>query len=278
MRVCISSRTFSDELSKCTEARIAKEKAKLKKRGFGGKTIQKKLTKAKLLTKKPLKLELCSGHGDWVVAQAKAESDSAHWAALELRHDRVHSIFSRAVFEGIENLCILSGNASKVLNQHFFRKSVAHIFVNFPEPPHFSGIIAAEDKNHLLQSSFFHEMHRVLENDGRLTIFSDNGPYCRTLCETLSQLTHEDNPRELLFHSIPVAKTSADDNGVAKFKRPIATNQGEIERFGEDLYEGGLGVIELNCGVPGSAKEHAIIATYGFHAFRKVCALKGMCK
>ncbi|CAE7386954.1 Lmf1 [Symbiodinium sp. CCMP2456] len=43
----------------------------------------------------PLKMEICSGNGDWVVAQAKAEQGLANWMALELRHDRVHQIFSR---------------------------------------------------------------------------------------------------------------------------------------------------------------------------------------
>eukprot|EP00434_Breviolum_minutum_P009363 symbB.v1.2.008251.t1/scaffold515.1/size193321/13 len=35
---------------------------------------------------KPVKLEICSGNGDWVIAQAKAEQGIANWIALELRH------------------------------------------------------------------------------------------------------------------------------------------------------------------------------------------------
>ena len=44
----------------------------------------------------PVKLEICSGNGDWVVAQAKRERES-DWGALELRQDRLHSIFSRVL-------------------------------------------------------------------------------------------------------------------------------------------------------------------------------------
>ena len=33
-------------------------------------------------------LEICSGSGEWVVEQAKADTKS-DWVALELRHDRV---------------------------------------------------------------------------------------------------------------------------------------------------------------------------------------------
>lgn len=33
----------------------------------------------------PVKLEICSGNGDWVAAQAKAEAGRSNWVALELK-------------------------------------------------------------------------------------------------------------------------------------------------------------------------------------------------
>ena len=51
--------------------------------------------------KLPVKLEICSGFGEWVIEQAKAEAGVANWSALELRYDRCHSIFSRMVFEAV---------------------------------------------------------------------------------------------------------------------------------------------------------------------------------
>eukprot|EP00913_Durusdinium_trenchii_P001521 g1408.t1 len=80
-------------------------------------------------------------NGDWVIAQAKAEEGLANWIALELRHDRVHNIFSRMVFEQVSNLCVIRGDAAQVIPQHFQQESVSHVFVNFPEPPHFSGAV-----------------------------------------------------------------------------------------------------------------------------------------
>jgi len=35
-----------------------------------------------------VKMEICSGQGEWAAAQAKGDP-SSHWVALELRHDRV---------------------------------------------------------------------------------------------------------------------------------------------------------------------------------------------
>lgn len=33
----------------------------------------------------PVKLEICSGNGDWVAAQARADAGRANWVALELK-------------------------------------------------------------------------------------------------------------------------------------------------------------------------------------------------
>ena len=47
---------------------------------------------------------------------------------------------------------------------------------------------------HLLTPAFFTDLHAVLAADGKLTILSDNGRYCRALCATLGALPF----RELL--------------------------------------------------------------------------------
>ncbi|OUS44960.1 hypothetical protein BE221DRAFT_208345 [Ostreococcus tauri] len=53
----------------------------------------------------------CRRNGDWAVAQA-ATDDSSDWISLELRHDRVYSIFSRAVFSGASNFAAMGGDAA----------------------------------------------------------------------------------------------------------------------------------------------------------------------
>ena len=64
----------------------------------------------------PIKLEIASGTGDWVVAQAQADVGKAAWAALELRHDRVYGIFSRMVLKQVPNLCVIGGDAGAALH------------------------------------------------------------------------------------------------------------------------------------------------------------------
>ena len=89
----------------------------------------------------PLKLEIGAGTGEWAIAQAHADHDShtgeptARWTTLELRHDRVYETFANSVFEGLDNLCLMRGNAQDVVRDHFASELVSRVFVNHPEPP-----------------------------------------------------------------------------------------------------------------------------------------------
>jgi hypothetical protein len=67
---------------------------------------------------RPLRLEVCSGRGEWAIAQAQAESDVANWATLELRHDRVYQGVVSAIFKRVQNLAFLGGDAMLILPRH----------------------------------------------------------------------------------------------------------------------------------------------------------------
>ena len=159
----------------------------------------------------PVKLEICSGNGDWVVAQADQERGEACWGALELRHDRVYNIFSRLACSGVRNLANLGGDAFQVLRRHVPNESVAYFCINFPEPPHHSGQGSSESHFHLLTGDFFREMHRALEPGGGVTIFSDNQPYLKTLAREVGGLTKKAG--EQLFVSVEVLASEAADEG-----------------------------------------------------------------
>eukprot|EP00435_Cladocopium_sp_Y103_P024201 s2535_g5.t3 len=85
-------------------------------------------------SKVPVKLEVCSGTGDWVVAQAQADTE-ANWVASELRYDRVWSILSKCVFAKLSNLAMLAGDAGSILKNLIPAGSISMICINFPEPP-----------------------------------------------------------------------------------------------------------------------------------------------
>ena len=200
---------------------------------------------------RPVKLEICAGNGDWAVAQARADPAS-DWVALELRHDRVYSIFSRAVCEGAPNLCAMGGDAASVLRKHIRPGSVSHAFINFPEPPHHSGDAAAVNEFHLLTPDFFRRTHRALVAGAGLTLFSDNHRYMRDLARTLAELTYDpergDDPAkagEPLF-SAEAAKPRAEERDDA---RPSADADASFENI-----EG----VRLYRGVPGEGTGHLV--------------------
>lgn len=188
----------------------------------------------------PMKLEICSGNGDWVVAQADAERGTSHWGALELRHDRVYSIFSRSVFKDLNNLIVFGGDAAKILALRVQKVSVDHIFINFPEPPHHSGFEGAESKNHLLTPEFFMEMHRVLKTKSRITIFSDNGLYMRSLLRSVAVLRNGSDTPAFQSASLPSAES------------------GSVEM---------VAGLELHLGIAGSDAGHSVRVTSFFDRF-----------
>ena len=133
-----------------------------------------------------LNLEVAAGNGDWAVAQAKADERS-DWISLELRHDRVYNIFSRAVFAGTQNFAAMGGDAAYVMRRYIARESVSNVFVNFPEPPHHSGDDAADNSLALLSEDFFRDVHASLAERGGLVIFSDNHRYMQSLARALAR-------------------------------------------------------------------------------------------
>eukprot|EP00439_Symbiodinium_sp_Y106_P023445 s7248_g2.t2 len=141
--------------------------------------------------KRPTLLEVCSGTGDWVVAQAQADAGRANWVASELRYDRAWSIMTKAIFAGADNLAVIAGDAGTVLKEWVLPGSVAKVCVNFPEPPQTTrnaNCDEAESELHLLTSDFFEDVHKALGDGGVLTIFSDNQEYMRSLARTLGLL------------------------------------------------------------------------------------------
>jgi hypothetical protein len=100
---------------------------------------------------RPIKMEICAGSGEWVVAQVSAFLSSnpnltlpvcqargdagGRWLAVELRHDRGSQIVQRAVCQAVSNLAVLCGDAREILPQRIAAASLAAVFVNHPEPP-----------------------------------------------------------------------------------------------------------------------------------------------
>jgi tRNA G46 methylase TrmB len=126
-----------------------------------------------------------------VCTQAKHDSNTANWAALELRSDRCQKILSFAMFNDVSNLSILCGDAVEIMSHWFPRSSASQIFINHPQPPeHIDRGKADNSQNegkHLLTAEFFKLLHHSLLPRGTITIVTDNQSYARLLLRIISE-------------------------------------------------------------------------------------------
>eukprot|EP00939_MAST-03C_sp_MAST-3C-sp1_P002477 g2477.t1 len=193
--------------------------------------------------RRPLKMEIACGSGEWIAAQAREESERVDWVALELRHSRVYEVFTRMVYDKLRNLCVVGGDARRILDQHVIPKSVRHIFINHPEPPKQTGsasareVVSSTEGRHLLDTTFFDAMCEALEEGGMLTIVTDNEWYGNVLVQVV---------------------TSAASR--ARFESPKIANHGAAKIRLHSETDG----IRLWVGSPGRACGHATSASSYF--------------
>jgi len=150
---------------------------------------------------RPVHLEVCSGGGEWLCAQALRDS-SACWVACELRFDRAARCFQRIALRGLAapegNAGLIVGDAHDALEQRLAPESCAQVFVNHPEPPHQSDLEATrkaardtegsdQPATHLLTVPFLRDAcGSVLRPGGTLTICTDSVEYGRFLLESVA--------------------------------------------------------------------------------------------
>jgi len=130
---------------------------------------------------KPVRMEVCSGHGDWIAERAQKRAE-ANWVAIEMRHERVFQIWNRMVFNRLENLLVIGGVATPVFRASVPSQTIQELFVNFPDPPGWTN-----SKQKLIDSMFLKQAHRILKEDGILTIVTDDRAYAMMMVAELQQ-------------------------------------------------------------------------------------------
>jgi len=138
-----------------------------------------------------VKMEVCSGYGDWVVKRAEEERESAHWIGLEVRVDRVFSTWSKAQMLQVSNLLLLCGLAEEMMKKCIPDSSLSEIYVNYPDPPPPDLLCSSST---LVNDAFLIESARVLRPNGILVLVTDNSGYAARMQNVL--LNHRSR-----FHS-----------------------------------------------------------------------------
>lgn len=173
-----------------------------------------------------MKLEICSGTGEWVISQALADP-SADWISLELRHDRVFRTLTRALQQNVSNLSVLQGDAKEVLPSCFEDDLFDNVFINHPEPPQQSSAGLETQAQHLLSIAFFSEISRVLKFDGLLTILTDNLWYARFLLREISSSSFPSNLSSVELQPEQIPAKSCQDWSVFETQRGVHLYKGK---------------------------------------------------
>lgn len=130
----------------------------------------------------PIFCELCSGNGDWIVAQALHHPEY-NWIAVEQRFDRVRKIWSKMHNQGVTNLRIVSGQAQDFFKAYVSDAAFRQIIINFPDPWPKS----RHRKHRLFQKPFFNDMVRALLPKGALILVTDDLPYMQEATQVMQK-------------------------------------------------------------------------------------------
>jgi len=167
-----------------------------------------------------VKLEICAGSGEWITHQCRRDP-SVDWCALELRHNRCASIFGRGVLAGVENLGVLGGDATVIVRDHLSPRSFDHIFINFPEPPQ-NHDYGREDGDHLLDATFFRNLHAILRPDCGVTVVTDNLPYAKIIAETVLGVQNQaDGTTPIFREALNGGANSTEHGGARRLSRGL---------------------------------------------------------
>lgn len=148
---------------------------------------------------RPLRVEYCSGNGDWIVEKAKEDPES-NWLAVEMRLDRIKKIWSKSENNGCKNIVIVWAEAFELTKKYLPPESIDEVFVNFPDPwPKRKHAI-----HRLIRKEFLVELARAMKPSSLLTCVTDDEPYTKWMIkELLATPPFESHLPDPYFHRRP---------------------------------------------------------------------------
>jgi tRNA (guanine-N7-)-methyltransferase len=158
---------------------------------------------------RPVRIEFCSGNGDWVAHRALSDRAS-NWVAIEKMFDRSRKIWSKTKNAALDNLFIICGEALNATSLYIPSLSVEEVFVNFPDPwPK-----KRHAKHRLINESFLEQLQRILKPSGLATLVTDDVDYCQ-------QMIHQfiECPSFQPVHPAPFYTTHCSDYGTSYFEQ-----------------------------------------------------------
>ncbi|KAH0487738.1 MAG: uncharacterized protein KVP18_004790 [Porospora cf. gigantea A] len=115
-----------------------------------------------------VRLEVCSGKGDWLLSQAKADP-STFWIGCDIHHTRWQESRQKALLEDVPNVAFFGGSVHDWL-PFMADDSLDAVFCNYPEP---------DGDRQFFTPQLFGEVHRVLKVTRPLIVVSDSSDVIR---------------------------------------------------------------------------------------------------
>ena len=130
-------------------------------------------------------LEVCSGSGEWIAREASSNRETLYIAS-EFRFDRCVDILTRQVFQQLDNLWVLCGDAREVA-KIVPVKSLDHFHVNYPEPPPVnSAHIEEAMSSDVVTKKFLRDIRSLIK--GELHIVSDDKLYIHSVSNLVNDV------------------------------------------------------------------------------------------
>lgn len=131
-------------------------------------------------SKLPIALEYCSGHGHWIVEQAKC-NPQYNWVAIEMEMSRAKCIWAKIKNNQLSNCLVVCSEGYSFSHHLLEEESIDQIFINFPDPwPK-----RRHHKNRIIQQRFLVELERIITPRGLITFVTDDQEYATYFLRTV---------------------------------------------------------------------------------------------
>lgn len=157
---------------------------------------------------KPIYLEIGSGSGNFSKEQTLRHRDRNH-LALELRFKRLVMSAKKLKKDGSYNAKFLLRRSQELLN-FIGNDEISGVYVNFPDP------WEENEKNRVVQKSFFEALDIILKKDGIFYFKTDHDKYYNDILELVESLPNY----EVIYHTNDLHNSEKNkDNVMTEFEQ-----------------------------------------------------------
>lgn len=137
----------------------------------------------------PREVDLGCGHGDFLLERARRRPD-LNLIGLEIRRSMAERVNERIAREGLPNAHVVFCNANVSFPELFGPRSVARVYVHFPDP----WFKKRHHKRRVMTPALVGQVAAVLEPGGELRFMTDFADYAAEVVELMAGQPAFENP------------------------------------------------------------------------------------